>query len=119
MNGVYKRQYDVESFTNPRQQPYKISERHDGRWECSCPAWKFHTPRADCKHIRKVQGALRIMPSSPVFGDLAQAMPARAGRAVGDIPQVAFDGYAIRRRPLDDMETWEAMVPERTGRRSL
>lgn len=33
---------------------YTVTCRH-GQWACSCPAWKFHWPRADCKHIHAVQ----------------------------------------------------------------
>jgi hypothetical protein len=25
------------------------------QWACSCPAWKFHSPRHDCKHIDVVK----------------------------------------------------------------
>jgi len=27
----------------------------NGQWACSCPAWKFHSPRADCKHLHAVK----------------------------------------------------------------
>jgi hypothetical protein len=27
----------------------------DQQWACSCPAWKFHSPRQDCKHIHAVR----------------------------------------------------------------
>ena len=27
----------------------------EGHWACSCPAWKFHSPRHDCKHIDAVK----------------------------------------------------------------
>ena len=74
MNGnIYVRQWDVASFTHSGQKPYKVSERYDGRWECSCPAWTRHTPRADCKHIRKVQDANRFTPTAPVFVPLRLA----------------------------------------------
>ena len=78
----------------PTKKPYKVSERRDGRWECSCPAWTRHTPRTDCKHIRSVQKAILAMPAAPVF---AQPTPPPTMRP----PDVAFDGYAIRRRALD------------------
>lgn len=32
---------------------YIVSETEDGRWECSCPAWKFR--RMECHHIRKAK----------------------------------------------------------------
>jgi hypothetical protein len=40
--------------------PYVISHRKnhpsvDQRWQCSCPSWTQHTPRADCKHIVAVK----------------------------------------------------------------
>jgi predicted nucleic acid-binding Zn finger protein len=33
---------------------YVVGKDRQGRWGCSCPAWIFHTPRRDCKHIRHV-----------------------------------------------------------------
>jgi hypothetical protein len=27
----------------------------DQQWACSCPAWKFRSPRQDCKHIHTVR----------------------------------------------------------------
>lgn len=32
---------------------YIVSETVDGKWECSCPAWKFQ--RKECHHIRKAK----------------------------------------------------------------
>ncbi len=29
--------------------------RRNGQWACSCPAWKFRSPRKDCKHIQAVR----------------------------------------------------------------
>ena len=62
---IYKRQWDIQSFTDPGKKPYKISERLDGGWECSCPAWTRHMPRGDCKHIDKVGLALQRPPAAP------------------------------------------------------
>ena len=64
---IYNRQWDVGSFTDSTKKPYKVSERRDGRWECSCPAWTRHTPRTDCKHIVKVKKASYFSPQNPVF----------------------------------------------------
>jgi hypothetical protein len=91
---IYSRQWDVGSFTDPTKKPYKVSERRDGGWECSCPAWTRHTPRTDCKHIRSVQKAILAMPAAPVF---AQPTPPPTMRP----SDVAFDGYTIR-RALED-----------------
>jgi hypothetical protein len=91
---LYARQWDVGSFTDPTKKPYKVSERHNGTWECSCPAWTRHMPRADCKHIRNVQAALRHTPAAPVF--------APAASPTTRAPAITHDGYTIRRRPLDD-----------------
>ncbi len=40
---------------NSEQTKIYVVTRKNGQWACSCPAWKFHTPRADCKHIHAVQ----------------------------------------------------------------
>jgi hypothetical protein len=105
---LYSRQWDVGSFTDQTKKPYKVSERRDGRWECSCPAWTRHTPRTDCKHIRKVQGALRIAPAVPMFSPAAPSQPPVSKPQACDA--ITFEGYTIRRRPLverfdDDMLT--------------
>jgi hypothetical protein len=108
---IYARQWDVGSFTDPTKKPYKVSERRDGRWECSCPAWTRHTPRTDCKHIVKVQKASRFSPQNPVFvanQPAASQPPVSKSKACGSDPQgcaVIIDGYAIRRRALEDALT--------------
>lgn len=40
----YTAQYNVHSFTDP-EKTYKVSQRADGGWECSCPAWIFQRKR--------------------------------------------------------------------------
>jgi hypothetical protein len=95
---IYSRQWDVGSFTDPTKKPYKVSERRDGGWECSCPAWTRHTPRVDCKHIIKVQTASRFSPQNPVF----VATPPAASQPAVTSQRVIIDGYAIRRRALED-----------------
>jgi hypothetical protein len=107
---VYARQWDVGSFTDPTKKPYKVSERRDGGWECSCPAWTRHTPRLDCKHIRSLQRAILAMPAASVFDQPAQPPTTRS-------PGIAFDGYAIRRRALDDMLTGADTAPATTRSR--
>jgi hypothetical protein len=50
------------------KQTFKISSMSDARrkytvvlrgkkWSCSCPGWKFHTPRKNCKHILQLKAA--------------------------------------------------------------
>jgi hypothetical protein len=95
---IYVRQWDVGSFTDPGKKPYKISERYNGTWECSCPAWTRHTPRTDCKHIIKVKKASYFSPQNPVF----VAAPPAANQPAITEQRVIIDGYAIRRRPLED-----------------
>jgi len=97
---IYARQWDVGSFTDATKKPYKVSERRDGRWECSCPAWTRHTPRTDCKHIVKVQKASRFSPQNPVFLATPPAANQPAVTEQVSNPQgcaVIIDGYAIRR----------------------
>jgi hypothetical protein len=114
---IYKRQWDVGSFTDPGKKPYKISERLDGGWECSCPAWTRHMPRADCKHIDKVRRALQRTPAAPAFISANQPTssvaptapsPRRSQPATAQAtaaPEITFEGYTIRRRArLDFVE---------------
>ena len=43
--------YEVDSLTGD-DESYIVSEKVDGTWACSCPAWKFHkAPKVNCKHI--------------------------------------------------------------------
>jgi len=50
----WKQQWYVESYSDPDKE-YTVSEDYDGSFACSCPAWKFHTPRTDCKHIKAIK----------------------------------------------------------------
>jgi len=110
-SNIYIRQWDVASFTKSSQKPYKISERYDGRWECSCPAWTRHTPRTDCKHIIKVRKANHFSPDNPVF-DVSASPIAPAATS----PRFVIDGYTIRRRALDDIASTYTETPTATGR---
>ena len=38
-----------------RGNKYVVSQRAKGNWACSCPGWKFQSPRRDCKHIRNIK----------------------------------------------------------------
>jgi len=94
----YKRQWDMESFTNPSQKPYIISEAWDGHWECSCPAWKFHTPRCNCKHITKLLANLQaIERANPRWEWLARVQATKEVEPVG----VRVEKYVVRPRLLD------------------
>lgn len=50
MSAFATNQYGVPSDSEP-ERTYVVTEMSDGNWQCSCPGWKFHTPRRDCKHI--------------------------------------------------------------------
>lgn len=72
--GFYLEQWNIQSFTHPDQEPYKVSQRGDGGFECSCKVWIFnrrwlhqgqlipkddrdyidYTPDGHCKHIQFV-----------------------------------------------------------------
>lgn len=59
--------YQVDSLTGDAS--YTVSQKFDGTWACSCPAWKFHkAPKPDCKHIESV-----IM--AGLFGDRKPPVP--------------------------------------------
>lgn len=44
--------------------PYKVSQRQDGTFGCSCPAWMFSKvhPRPDCQHILRKRMELNEIP---------------------------------------------------------
>ena len=38
---------------------YKVSQKENGDYGCSCPGWKFKkAPKPDCKHIKAIRLAL-------------------------------------------------------------
>ena len=54
---------------NSEQTKTYVVTRKEGKWACSCPAWKFHSPRADCKHIHAIQAG----PTATLFVTLTSA----------------------------------------------
>ena len=113
MNDRYVRQFDIASFSKPAQKPYKISERADGVWECSCPAWTMHTPRADCKHIVLVRQDATVNTAFAAYR-WDQAATQQAAPAA-----VRVGKYAIRPRALADLALVDVApvgAPRRGGR---
>ena len=47
----------VQSYSDPLKQ-YKVSQRADGAYACSCPHWIYR--RAQCKHIQEVMLGSRL-----------------------------------------------------------
>lgn len=48
-NTRWVKKWIVPSLSSDRE--YTVSQDYRGDWACSCPQWKFHSPRVDCKHI--------------------------------------------------------------------
>ena len=69
-SGRWSTLYRVRSNSRPNVS-YVVAQSQSGSWGCSCPAWTFHTPRHNCKHIESVIRALACSAVSPV-----QVMPA-------------------------------------------
>jgi hypothetical protein len=59
---VYREFYQVSSASRPGVFYVVAQRREGGGWECSCPAWIHHVPRADCKHIVMVRRQLNQAP---------------------------------------------------------
>ncbi len=58
--------YQVDSLTET-DKSYIVSEKTDGTWACSCPAWKFHrAPKVNCKHILATFLSLNVAKPAPV-----------------------------------------------------
>lgn len=50
--GRWVRKWEVQSRSNPDQDPYTVSLSEAGTYGCSCPRWKFcKAPKTDCGHI--------------------------------------------------------------------
>ena len=50
-----KKQWKVRSESGPYE--YIVSNQGN-KWGCNCPAWVYHSPRRDCKHIKKIKKQL-------------------------------------------------------------
>lgn len=76
---TYSAFYQVASASTPGSY-YVVAHRvSPDRWECGCPAWTRHTPRADCKHITQVRQALNVRPvPQAAAGDPLPVSVARA-----------------------------------------
>ncbi|MBI3161468.1 MAG: SWIM zinc finger family protein [Chloroflexi bacterium] len=60
--GPYKRYaqvFGVTSHSTPSKE-YTVAISDKGVWSCSCPAWIFHSPRRNCKHIEEAVKAQAV-----------------------------------------------------------
>ena len=60
----YKLVFGVTSHSNPDKE-HTVVLTDKGEWQCSCPAWIFHTPRRNCKHIEEAMKAQVIQAFTP------------------------------------------------------
>lgn len=51
------------SDSNP-EKLYTVAIDAEGSWGCSCRGWTGHTPRKDCKHIKRVKARVGENPSA-------------------------------------------------------
>jgi len=72
----WRRQWDVPSDSNPAKS-YVVSEDWEGNYACSCPAWTRHTPRRDCKHIRRVKEGQYLERGAPPLAPPTPTAPPR------------------------------------------
>ncbi len=71
----------IRSWTVPGSEgnEWKVSQRANGTYGCSCPAWKFaHAPKPDCHHILAVRrnpdiGTIKI--PAVVLANVAMVTP--------------------------------------------
>ena len=52
-SGKWLQLYEVESESRPVS--YVVGIDAQNNFGCSCPAWIYHSPRKDCKHIKYVK----------------------------------------------------------------
>lgn len=90
----WRRQWDVPSDSNPAKS-YVVSEDREGHYACSCPAWTRHTPRRDCKHIRRVKEGQYPERGAPLSGPVktAPAAPQLPGSPPPAPPPVPPDPF--------------------------
>lgn len=63
----YTKQFQVKSLSSSRHEKfYTVSLKHDGSWECSCPAWTRQSPRQDCKHVLQIRLQTQVPVAQPV-----------------------------------------------------
>lgn len=56
-------QWIVASYTSSEE--YKVSQKYDGTFACSCAHWKFmKAPKHDCKHILELKAQERATVSA-------------------------------------------------------
>ena len=102
MGKEYAQKYFVTSPSSGKQ--YITSRNMEGGYECSCPGWKFHSPRKDCKHCRAVQkyeaGEDAGMPVEPAL-DLRNTQ----GRQVGLSQFLKNEAQKIKGKNLQEVLT--------------
>jgi hypothetical protein len=69
--------YSVPSHSNPNT-AYTVVQTvgEFEMWACSCPAWIYHFPRRDCKHIREAKEWLAQNKPTPVRPPTAKEVKA-------------------------------------------
>lgn len=61
----YKQVFGVTSHSNPDKE-HTVVLTDKGEWQCSCPAWIFHSPRRNCKHIQEAMKAQVVQAFTPM-----------------------------------------------------
>jgi hypothetical protein len=63
-SGQWKELWEVQSDSRPGT-AYVVGKTEKGSYGCSCPAWIYHTPRQDCKHIAHVKRQVAAFVKAP------------------------------------------------------
>lgn len=69
----YVKVFGVSSSRNPDKE-YTVAVTEKNVWSCSCPAWIFHTPRRDCKHITQAKKFSPVKAAKPITPKMEKAL---------------------------------------------
>jgi hypothetical protein len=98
----YVRSWDVPTSSDGT---WKVSERVDGTFACSCPKWKFaRAPKRECHHI----AAVRAHPNLYFAGAVARATGKAAPCPRLSASEQARDATAAPERERQDERQDEA-----------
>jgi len=96
-NNPYVKFWYVRSHSDPNKN-YKVSQRQDGTYACSCPHWLYRRsqiPDGECKHIKEVKlgGAIAVLVQNPIMVKILSTLSAICEAIEAKVSAIAdFDG---------------------------
>jgi len=115
MSNAYVKFWYVQSHSDPNKQ-YKVSQRADGTYACSCPHWIYR--HVQCKHILQViaGGVAAILVQNPFLVKMLSRLGGWCERIdKGEKVNADFDGIwkeANDQRPFLTPAEWGQLEGE-------